>query len=268
MAVIGAGTVEDLAIAGDHVVAMIEVIVLEIKIDEDHLVIVKEKVVGEMRLNLKISQKKQLPWLKESKKLLKKQGLLLLAEVKNFVKTQEEIFHLKMNRHFLLGNKHLLQQPSNKFPTKINFTKKIMLIFLQNQNKYYLMRNKKQIWISKIILLQIILKMLKILQWLTTEVKNFRKTQEIFLPRMTHLFLLQTNKTKLNNNKDLKWQIIFTKKMKIKSTVKNFSIILLMSQTRILQQKNNPRTTVYLPHHHQEIITSKILIIIPLLPMK
>merc|ERR1719330_590330 len=46
MAVIGAGTVEDLAIAGDHVVAMIEVIVLEIKIDqEDHLVIVKEKVV-------------------------------------------------------------------------------------------------------------------------------------------------------------------------------------------------------------------------------
>merc|ERR1719225_141689 len=44
MAVIGAGTVEDLAIAGDHVVAMIEVIVLEIKIDQD-LVIVKEKVV-------------------------------------------------------------------------------------------------------------------------------------------------------------------------------------------------------------------------------
>merc|ERR1719192_2254861 len=267
MAVIGAGTVEDLAIAGDHVVAMIEVIVLEIKIDQD-LVIVKEKVVGEMRLNLKISQKKQLPWLKESKKLLKKQRLLLLAEVKNFVKTQEEIFHLKMNRHFLLGNKHLQQPSNNKFPTKINFTKKIMLIFLQNQNKYYLMRHKKQIWISKIILLQIILKMLKILQWLTTEVKNFRKTQEIFLPRMTHLFLLQTNKTKLNNIKDLKWQIIFTKKMKKKLTVKNFSIILLMIQTRILQQTNNPRTTVYLPHHHQEIITSKILIIIPLLPMK
>merc|ERR1711879_601610 len=198
----------------------------------------------------------------------KKQRLLLLAEVKNFVKTQEEIFHPKMNRHFLLGNKHLLQQLSNnKFPTKINFTKKIMLIIFQNQNKYYLMRNKKQIWISKIILLQIILKMLTVLQWLTTEVKNFRKTQEMFLPRMTRLFLLQTNKTKLNN-KDLKWQIIFTKKMKKKSTaVKNFNIILLMIQTRILQQKNNPRTTVYLPQH-QEIITSKILITIPLLPMK
>merc|ERR1712158_156608 len=182
----------------------------------------------------------------------KKQRLLLLAEVKNFVKTQEEIFHPKMNRHFLLGNKHLLQQLSNKkFPTKINFRKKI------------------QIWISKIILLQIILKMLTVLQWLTTEVKNFRKTQEMFLPRMTRLFLLQTNKTKLNNsNKDLKWQIIFTKKMQKKSTaVKNFSIILLMIQTRILQQKNNPRTTVYLPHH-PEIITSKILIMIPLLPMK
>merc|ERR550532_3586187 len=96
-----------------------------------------------MRLNLKINQKKQLPWLKESKKLLKKQRLPALPaeaekqiQMKNFVKTQDQEIFPRMTQ----------QQPNNnKSPTNNHFTKKIMLIILpKNQNKVYPTKIRKK----------------------------------------------------------------------------------------------------------------------------
>ena len=143
---IGAETVEDLAMiaievdreiviaaAIDHVMIGVDLV---IKIEVDHLVgIAKEKVVGEMRLNLKINQKKQLPWLKESKKLLKKQRLPLPPQgvkTKNFVKTQE--ISPRMTR--FLGT-HLLLQTNNKSPTTTtnHLTKKMLILIILKQNK-------------------------------------------------------------------------------------------------------------------------------------